>query len=264
MIIDNSKEGIVLDIKTVGAGVIKPAENSNPEPASQPLPRPSLEFPSIEPEKNFLGIFSIIALVIVLVAAIGLYIMKANKNSLLSTKTAEANGLIQQLNTPPLNSLNQQIIDLENGLGVFQSAMQGKVYYSKMFSELGRITPKNVRLTAFSMDETGAIKVSGEADDFSSVAKFVKSMQDSPDFSGVKLVSSTVSETVGTGKVTFSVTSKVNTNLLKETAIVNQPAGNMPAGTSATGTSAVPGSQSATGASTQTLPQQTSMPSSQP
>ena len=243
----------MLEINTTNSNAAKPEENPNKNGnniKSQPMPRPSLEFPAIEPEKNYLGIFSIIALFLVLISAVGIYIMKANKNSLLETRNTEANNFIQQLNTAPLDSLNKQIVDLQNGLTIFQTAMQGKIYYSKMFSELEKITPKNIRLTTFSMDENNTVKMGGEANDFSSVAKFIKSLQNSSDFTAVQLVSSNVSELSESGKTTFTLTSKLNTNALT-VASENSSTSNSSTGTSSTTPASSTGSSSATSSPTQ-------------
>jgi Tfp pilus assembly protein PilN len=207
----------VLDIKTASVNNAKESNNaSNNSHTTQSLPKPSLEFPAIEPEKNYLGTFSIIALILVVLSAVGIYIMKSNKNSLLTTKTTEANNLIQQLNTAPLSTLNDQIVNLQNGLTVFQSAMQGKVYYSKLFAELQKIVPKSVRLTNLSVDENNATKMGGETTNFSDIGVFIKSLQSSQDFSDVQLISSTTSDASGTAKVTFSVSCKLNASALKQ------------------------------------------------
>lgn len=227
----------MLDIKTAGTSSTTASNGaSNHNNTNQPLPKPSLEFPAIEPEKNYLGTFAIVALVLVLLSAVGIYIMKSNKSSLLNTKTTEENNLIQQINTAPLSTLNEQIINLQNGLVVFQSAMQGKIYYSKLFAELEKIIPKSVRLTSFSVDENNASKIGGETDNFSDIGKFIKSLQDSPDFSDVQLISSTTSDSTGSAKVNFSVSCKINANELKETSAASS---NNPANTTSAGTTSV-------------------------
>lgn len=226
----------MLDIKTASSK----EENQNQAVREAPIPRPKLEFPSIEPEKNYLVFFSVSALIIVLVSAVGLYVLKANKDSALKTKNAEYASLQQQINSPPLKDLDKQIVDLQNGLAVYQSTLSGKIYWSKMFTELERTVPKSIIYTALSVDEKKALKVSGLADDFSSIAKLMASLTSSKGFTNVKLVSSQISETAGVGKVSFSLSFNVIEASLKKSAISVQPPAGIfaPAsGSAVTGTS---------------------------
>lgn len=213
----------MLDIR---GGSAEPAENSSAESENQvieeskeeiPRPQPKLEVPSLEPEPNYLGIFSIITAVIVVVAGIFLYILKETKASALKTKEAEAQELQQQLSISSIKELDDKVQVLQTGLQVFQSALAGKVYWSKLFLELEKATPKNVKLTNFSLDEKKVVKVTGQTDTHQAVAKLIRSLQESSKFTDIKLISSALAETGEGNKIDFALTLKLEEANFKET-----------------------------------------------
>ena len=86
-----------------------------------------------------------------------------------------------------------------------------------MFAELEKIDPKNIKFTAFAMDENKVVKASGEASDLGSVAKLIRSLEDSQIFSEVKLISTTAS-TETEGRIIFSVSFNIQEDALKASA----------------------------------------------
>lgn len=221
----------MLDIKNQNNNSVKV------EPNRGPRPRPELELPPLEPQKNYLSLFSVLAVILIIIVAIGLYVIRLTNASALKTKDAEMQSLSDELGTNPLKDLDLQMIGLQAGIIAFQRVVSGELYYSKLFTELEKRDPKNVKLTAFSLDDKGLIKLSGEASDFTSIAKLIRSLENSSMFDDVKLVSSTSADSKTGAKLTFSLTLSVKTSELKKTNTSASPVnpnnniGNIPAET---------------------------------
>lgn len=177
-----------------------------------PRPQPKLQVPSVEPETNYLEVFSVIAAIIVIVVAALLYILKMTKASALKTKDSQSNELQQSLANPALKNIDDQIQSYQTGLDIYQSVISSKIYWSKMFQGLANTDPKNVKFNTFTLDENKNIKISGETNTYSNLAKLVRSLENSKSFSEVKLTSSTTTETLGVSKVNFAISVKVNSS----------------------------------------------------
>jgi Tfp pilus assembly protein PilN len=196
----------VLDIKSTND---KEKANSSSHEIPRPKP-PKLEFPALEAEKNYLMIFSIIAVVIVLILGVFFSRYSSTRSEALKTKHQQEQDLLARLNNSSLSDLNKQITDLDKALAA--SGNQNSAVWSAMFSDLEGVVPKDLKLTNFSLDEANAVKLSGESNSYSTVAKLIRSMEGSKRFSNVKLVSSSVSDTPDGSKVNFSISLKVNTS----------------------------------------------------
>lgn len=201
----------MLDIKSNQTAAETPSQKEE-----VPRPKPQLELPPIEPEANYLTAFAVIATILVVVAGVGIYVLKSTKTSAYNTKQAEVNDLSKELGASPLKELDQQITSLQDGLSIYQQAISGQVLWSMMFKEFEKVDPKNVKFTALAMDEKQLVKLSGEGNDFTSIAKLVRSLENSKDFSDVKLVSATSSDPEKGGKINFGVTFSVKSATLKE------------------------------------------------
>ncbi|MEK9159423.1 MAG: PilN domain-containing protein [Patescibacteria group bacterium] len=80
------------------------------------------------------------------------------------------------------------------------------VEWSKVVRSVQDLTPVAVFLTAYTIDETGEIQVSGLGDSFGSVADIISSLQKSSDFANVFVPSVTAGTTAdGQPVVTFSL-----------------------------------------------------------
>ena len=179
-----------------------------------PRPKPNLEMPTIEPEANYLGAISIIIAVLVVAAGVALYFINSTKNSELTTKNAEETTLETNLNTEPLKSQYKEIIATQKGIDRFNEIIDNQIKWSGMFKEYEKIIPKNVKITALTLDEDNLIKLNGEAGDYMGIAKFIQQLEDSNMFSDVKLVSSSISEGEGTQGITFSISYNVDETTL--------------------------------------------------
>lgn len=196
----------MLDIKSTND---KEKASSGSHEIPRPKP-PKLEFPALEAEKNYLMIFSIIAVVIVLILGVFFSRYSSTRSEALKTKHQQEQDLLARLNNSSLGDLNKQITDLDKALAT--SGSQNSAVWSAMFTDLEGVVPKDLKLTNFSLDEANAVKISGESGSYSTVAKLIRSMEDSKRFSNVKLISSSVSDTPDGSKVNFSISLKVSTS----------------------------------------------------
>ena len=116
--------------------------------------------------------------------------------------------------TEPLKSQYKEIIATQKGIDRFNEIIDNQIKWSGMFKEYEKIIPKNVKITALTLDEDNLIKLNGEAGDYMGIAKFIQQLEDSNMFSDVKLVSSSISEGEGTQGITFSISYNVDETTL--------------------------------------------------
>jgi len=212
----------VLDINSGSPRLMENGANSNNSVHHNgqeiPRPQPKLVVPSVEPEKNYLQIFIVLATILVIVVAALLYVLSATKTSQLKTKTAEASDLEKQLAVPAMQTLDKQIQSFQSGLKAYQTILSGKVYWSKMFLALQTNDIKNVKFNNFTMDDSKKIKITGETDDYTSIAKLMTSLTSSGNFINVNLVSATRSTDANSIRLNFVISLDGISSTFKETA----------------------------------------------
>lgn len=166
-----------------------------------------------ETEKN-VSIFVVICLIVILVLTAFFYVFKVYRDSQLKHNQAVYADLLTKLNTKEISEIDKTAQKLQKGLAVFQSYLGEQSDFSKLFQELQKGTPKDVKLNNFSVSDKDEVKLDGEASDYVAVAKAMASYAESAYFSNVTLVSSS-SGSSQDGKVTFSLTMKLNKAQLK-------------------------------------------------
>ncbi|OGD65659.1 hypothetical protein A3F08_02435 [Candidatus Berkelbacteria bacterium RIFCSPHIGHO2_12_FULL_36_9] len=189
-------------------------DNNHQEP---PRPMPKLEMPQVEPEPNYLQFFVIGATLIIIIAAVFLYVMQGTKSSELKTRSVEAKELEQNLLQSDIKKLDNEVQAFQEGILAYQSILAGKIYWSKMFEELEKSTLKNIKFNNFSLDENKLIKINGETDTYENVAKLMRSLENSSSFTQVKLISAVLTDKKDKVRVTFSLTFKISEAGLKIT-----------------------------------------------
>lgn len=187
------------------------------------IPRPKLEFPSIDEGPNYTNIFTVIVAVIFLVAGILLYVLQTTKTSALKTKESMVQDLTKQLNTTDMLALDKKVQDLQSGIGAYSTALTGKLYWSNLFTVLQKVTPKNVKFTAFAVDENKLVKITAETTIFNEIAILTRSLENSTSFSDVKLVSSTAVDSTTGSKINFAISLKLTDIALKSTILPTNP-----------------------------------------
>ncbi|MCL5795163.1 MAG: PilN domain-containing protein [Patescibacteria group bacterium] len=181
---------------------------------SKPLVTPK-EISNEEIEKS-VSYFSIIAVIIVLVATAVFYGLTVYKKSQLKYKETVYNSALAKLNVKDVSDVDKVAQELQRGLAVLQNILGNQYNYSKLFQEIQKDTPKNVKLNNFSVDDKGDIKMDGEGGNYDAAAKTMASYSQSEMFSDVKLVSSNTVTTTNGSKVAFSLTMKLNKSQLKQ------------------------------------------------
>ena len=172
------------------------------------------EISNEETEKS-ISYFSITTVIVVLIATAIFYGLTIYKQSQLKYKQTAYNNLISQLNVKDLSDIDKTTQELQKGLNVLKGVLGSQYNYSKLFQEVQKDTPKNVKLNNFSVDDKGSIKMDGEGSDYNAAAKTMASFSASNMFSDLKLISSTTATTTNGSKVTFSLSLALDKSKLK-------------------------------------------------
>lgn len=142
---------------------------------------------------------------------------------------AQANkGTIAELNSEIAKSkdMEQQTATIQEHLATFATLNSNRLYASEIFNNFGNTIPAGVTVSSFALADDYTATISGSASSIKEVSVFSKALeeynvnfkpQENLDrkqlFSEVKITS--VSKDNTSGKVTFSMTFKVNPSLFK-------------------------------------------------
>lgn len=194
-------------------GNVYNTQNSHVGPTKLPK---NIFMESGEEISKLVGTFTLIVLILILVAAGGLYWFKTQKQAQLANKDKLVQELKAQLNTPELKAIDAQATRYSLGLKELATLMSGSTKYSEVFSRLDALTPNEIILNNFSINNKGVIQISGQTDIMDNVATYVKSLQNAPELSEVilsknQLSSTTTDEPENYG---FSITAKINNKQL--------------------------------------------------
>lgn len=147
-----------------------------------------------------------------------IYFLANNKANVLENKLAIYQDLNIQLNSNDLKSVDEISTRLEKGLKQVSSTLATRSSWTTLFKELQIVTPPDVIFKNFLVtDKDLATKITGEANDFHSLALLIDALNKSPYFANVKLISSSqlLNELSGTTKVSFNIELNVkNSNLV--------------------------------------------------
>ena len=159
-------------------------------------------------------IFFVVVIEIILIFGLNLY-QDSRIKSLSSRLTTQK----QTLSTAENVTINTQINEVLDGADSLKTVLNGKVKWSKFYTLLNAVTPKNSRVTALNITESGTFNAEGVTTSLSDLAKVLVAWEKGTDsiqtpFANVVLNSNGYSEVDGNRIVTFSVSGSVITGLL--------------------------------------------------
>lgn len=127
----------------------------------------------------------------------------------------------------PSADLEENAATLQANLGSFYQLNSNRTYASRIFTNLSNVTPKNVTINTLQIDNKDLVTVSGTTDTYADVSRFGESLSEynvnflpqngldrKPIFKDVTITATTKDAT--TGKVNFSMTFAVDSNLIKK------------------------------------------------
>lgn len=130
----------------------------------------------------------------------------------------------------PSKELEENATTLQANLGAFYQLNSNRTFASRIFTNLSKVTPSNVTIKNLQIDNKDLVTVSGTTDSYADVARFGESLTEynvnylpqegldrKPIFKEVTITSTTKDAT--TGKVNFSMTFAVDSNLIKKQKI---------------------------------------------
>jgi len=162
-------------------------------------------------DQKDLKIFSFGLLVIVLVTSVIIYSSNIYKKSELKTKQKQVEDLNLQISSTNLADYLKYAEVIQSGIGDFNSTYNNRLSYYTFFNDLSSLLPKDVKLNNFSLREDSEAKIDGDAQNYNSVALLQSALETSEMMSSVKLISANKTEGDNSGKVSFSISFKINT-----------------------------------------------------
>jgi len=176
-----------------------------------------LVFPKIEEKPSVIsisGLFMVICAALVVGLTILTALIGATKRSQVASLTRKNQELDTQLRSAELVNARTQLQGATAASGQLKQILESRTDWRALFSALNRATVKSVRVTAFSYDGKGSLRVDGETGDFTSIAKQMAA------YRALKPAKSVAVSSISTSsdKTTFSLSIELKTAELKVVA----------------------------------------------
>ncbi|MCR4307388.1 MAG: hypothetical protein NUV80_02420 [Candidatus Berkelbacteria bacterium] len=182
--------------------------------------QPKEEISSVESNKPVIDSFGILVFVVVVVEIILVVFLNMYQESRIKSLTAKLQEANTELGLPENATLNTQVSEVLAGGDKLKNVLDSKVRWSKFYTLLNGITPKNVKLTGLSIADSGTFRAEGNTSSLSDLARLMVAWRDgsgsiTTPFTAVTLNSNGYSDSGGKRVVTFSISGSVNTGTLK-------------------------------------------------
>lgn len=178
------------------------------------------EIAAVEPHKGLFDTFGVAIFLVVLVqlvVMIGLNVYQKSRYQNLSDQLSTHQ---TKLASAEYSTLNTQLEEVLAGQKVLETVLAEKVQWSKFYTLLNGVTPKNVRITSAQLGASGSIRIDGQTPTLTSLAQLLVAWQKGTSaaptpFSSVELASNSFGTEGSNRVVTFSITGTVNVGSLR-------------------------------------------------
>lgn len=178
------------------------------------------EISTVDDVAKPLDSFGRVIFFVILVEALLMIGLNLYQKSRLTTLTKELQTKQAELNSEPYRLLNSQVEEVLTGNDQLKIVLASKVNWTKFYSQLNAVTPKNVRLSSISVSESGSFRADGETASLSSLAQALVVWRQGSEsvttpFSSIALNNNGYSSDGSARRVTFSITGQVDLAKLK-------------------------------------------------
>lgn len=175
---------------------------------------------SVEATKHPFDTFGVAIFLVVLVEIILLVGLNLYQKSRAQNLGRQLNEAKQTLATPEYAKLNNQLEEVLAGQQKLQTVLAGKAQWSKFYSLLNGVTPKNVKINSIQVSNSGTFRIEAETPTLSTLAHALVAWQNgtaaaTTPFSSVKLNANGYASDRGSRIVTFSVSGTINLSRMK-------------------------------------------------
>lgn len=177
---------------------------------------------SVTTPSNVLGSFGNLIFIVVVVELVLMFFLNTYQTSrvkLLNNSIAEQKAILAK---PENATVNKQIDEVITGRNALDAVLSQKVKWSKYYASLSAVTPKNVRITAMTISETGVVKIDAVTTSQSALAKTLVAWRDGADgratpFSSINLINQSFATSADSPKnaVQFSASGVINLGLIR-------------------------------------------------
>ncbi|MEK7534928.1 MAG: hypothetical protein AAB563_00795 [Patescibacteria group bacterium] len=182
--------------------------------------QPREDIASVENEKPVIDTFGILVFLVVVVEIVLVFGLNLYQRSRVESLTTQLQEASSALRLPENATLNTQVSEVLSGGDKLKNVLSTRVKWSKFYTLLNGITPKDVKLTGLSIADSGTFRAEGNTSSLSDLARLLVAWRDgtsaiSSPFSSISLNSNGFSDSGGKRVVTFSISGNVNTGVLR-------------------------------------------------
>ncbi len=191
---------------------------------SGPVPPALASIPGVAPlAKPWTVIYAIVGVFIMVAGTFVLYFSSVGTKAKMRRIDQGISQVTKELSSEPLASIEREAKQLTGALSGYKKANGEKVNYAKLNEELIKVTPADVKISAFSVDETGLIRLNGTTGNFLGAGKaYLAYKTQSKLFTDVKLENVTFSDNDGVRVINFFILGSLKKANLKESKANNQ------------------------------------------
>ena len=178
------------------------------------------EIASVETTKPVIDTFGMLVFFIVVAEIILVIGLNLYQKSRINTLSDQLQTTRTALAAPDNATINSQVNEVLDGSDQLKAVLSQKTRWSKFYTLLNAVTPKNVKVTGLSIADTGAFRAEGSTGTLTDLAALMVAWRQGTSdiatpFSAVNLSSNGFSDQNGHRVVTFSISGQVNTGVLQ-------------------------------------------------
>lgn len=174
----------------------------------------------VEATKSPFDTFGVAIFLVVLVEIlllVGLNLYQKSRSQTIGNKISESQ---KTLASPDYATLNTQLEEVLSGQKLLQTVLANKISWSRFYSMLNAVTPKNVKVNSVQLNANGTFRIEGETQTMSSLAQALVAWQKGSaaaptPFADAKLSNNGFGTKDGNRIVSFSVSGSLNLGVLK-------------------------------------------------
>lgn len=161
--------------------------------------------------------FSILILIIVILATAGVYALIMFRNSQIGALNSAITKDKQKLASSDLKQTEEILLNLKKQIETLKSFKQSQALFSKLLTTIQSATHQKIKFSSVAVSPEGQIDFSGESENYQTLAKFIVSLRKNQLFGEVKLNSSSLVQSTDKTRVSFAITAKIKNSLLIKT-----------------------------------------------
>lgn len=175
---------------------------------------PGQNVPSGGIKRNIFSVLILALIIIFALVSVVLYITARAKTS----KSLDLDSQISQVNQQikSKDQLERAVVAIYGQVNNLDTVINKRNFWSKLLTQISSTSDKNVQLTSITTSDLSSVNISGKASSYTSLAYYLKRLENSTKMSNISLVSSNEAQDVDSVKVQFAINASILESIVSQ------------------------------------------------